>query len=155
MWVNPLLRCMMCRQVGLLAQVFALHVELGENDVARLLESREDACSWRKTGQAAEIWDFVRCTGPASELKAEKLCSLGLRSKQQLCVQVGFAFNRIESALSYLVNHLARFSGLAAQTERLDALFAGVCRSLALPWTLVAQCDACHWLAHPRRLTCV
>ena len=50
-----------------------------------------------------------------------------------LRVQVGFAFNRIESALSYLVNHLARFSGLAAQTERLDALFAGVCRSLALP----------------------
>ena len=63
-------------------------------------------------------------------------------------MQVGFAFNRIESALSYLVNHLARFSGLAAQTERLDALFAGVCKGLALPWTLLAQCGACPWLAH-------
>lgn len=40
--------------------------------------------------------------------------------------QVGFAFNRIESALSYLVNHMGKFSGLAAQTERLDALFAGM-----------------------------
>ena len=39
--------------------------------------------------------------------------------------QVGFAFNRIESALSYLVTNMGKFSGLAAQTERLDALFAG------------------------------
>lgn len=38
---------------------------------------------------------------------------------------MSFAFNRIESALSYLMNNLGRFSGLAAQTERLDALFAG------------------------------
>ena len=40
--------------------------------------------------------------------------------------QVGFAFNRIESAFSYLVNNMGKFSGLAAQTERLDALFAGM-----------------------------
>ena len=63
-------------------------------------------------------------------------------------MQVGFAFNRIESALSYLVNHLARFSGLAAQTERLDALFAGVCRKLTLPKILFAHFYACLWLAH-------
>ena len=48
--------------------------------------------------------------------------------------QVGFAFNRIESALSYLVNHMGKFSGLAAQTERLDALFAGM-HPAPIPWT--------------------
>ena len=64
--------CMMCWQVGLLAQIFAPHVYLGENDVAQLLETRENACGERETGQAAETWDFVRCTGPASELESSE-----------------------------------------------------------------------------------
>ncbi|KAK9809945.1 hypothetical protein WJX72_002230 [[Myrmecia] bisecta] len=40
--------------------------------------------------------------------------------------QVGFAFHRIESALSMVVNNLSKFSGLAAETERLDSLFAAL-----------------------------
>ena len=44
-----------------------------------------------------------------------------------LCVQVSFAFNRIESALSYILNHLDEISGLAAEAERLDALLSGQC----------------------------
>jgi ABC-type uncharacterized transport system fused permease/ATPase subunit len=40
--------------------------------------------------------------------------------------QVSFAFNRIEAALSYVVNHLASLSGLAAETERLDALLGAL-----------------------------
>ena len=41
--------------------------------------------------------------------------------------QVSFAFNRIESALSYILNHLGEISGLAAEAERLDALLSGWC----------------------------
>ena len=41
-------------------------------------------------------------------------------------VQVGFAFRRIEMALNYIVDNLTEFSGLAAQSERLDTLFSGV-----------------------------
>lgn len=40
--------------------------------------------------------------------------------------QVGFAFHRIETALSMLVTNLSDLSGLAAKTERIDALFKGV-----------------------------
>jgi hypothetical protein len=40
-------------------------------------------------------------------------------------VQVGFAFGRIESALTVLVANLSELSGLAAKTERIDALFTG------------------------------
>lgn len=40
-------------------------------------------------------------------------------------VQVGFAFHRIEAALSVLIMKMADFSGLAAQTERLEALLDG------------------------------
>ena len=40
-----------------------------------------------------------------------------------LAAQVGFAFRRIEDALNFLVDKLPRFSGLAAEAERLDALF--------------------------------
>lgn len=36
--------------------------------------------------------------------------------------QVAFTFQRIEAAVSYLVNNLAELSALAAQTERLDEL---------------------------------
>ena len=38
---------------------------------------------------------------------------------------MGFAFHRIEKALSLLVANLSDLSGLAAKTERIDALFAG------------------------------
>jgi vitamin B12/bleomycin/antimicrobial peptide transport system ATP-binding/permease protein len=41
-------------------------------------------------------------------------------------VQVGFAFSKIEGALSYIVTHLAALSNLAAETERLDALMRAV-----------------------------
>jgi ABC-type uncharacterized transport system fused permease/ATPase subunit len=41
-------------------------------------------------------------------------------------VQVGFAFSKIEGALSYIVTHLAAVSNLAAETERLDALMTAV-----------------------------
>mmetsp|Transcript_14977 Transcript_14977/g.45203 ORF Transcript_14977/g.45203 Transcript_14977/m.45203 type:complete len:636 (-) Transcript_14977:410-2317(-) len=37
--------------------------------------------------------------------------------------QVGFAFHRIEGALSLLVQNLSDLSGLAAKTERIDTLF--------------------------------
>ncbi|KAK9832987.1 hypothetical protein WJX74_003669 [Apatococcus lobatus] len=40
--------------------------------------------------------------------------------------QVGFAFHRIEAALSVLIMKMADFSGLAAQTERLEALLDAV-----------------------------
>lgn len=40
--------------------------------------------------------------------------------------QVSFAFNRIEAALSYVVNHLAALSNLAAETERLDSLLGAL-----------------------------
>ena len=40
--------------------------------------------------------------------------------------QVGFAFSRIEHALSMLITNLSELSGLAAKTERIDALFKGV-----------------------------
>ena len=40
--------------------------------------------------------------------------------------QVSFAFNRIEAALSYVVNHLAALSNLAAETERLDSLLTAL-----------------------------
>ena len=38
---------------------------------------------------------------------------------------MGFAFGRIESALTVLVANLSELSGLAAKTERIDALFTG------------------------------
>ncbi|KAH7621929.1 hypothetical protein Ndes2526B_g02746 [Nannochloris sp. 'desiccata'] len=41
-------------------------------------------------------------------------------------VQVGFAFSKIEGALSYVITHLAQVSNLAAETERLDALMTAV-----------------------------
>ena len=50
--------------------------------------------------------------------------------------QVSFAFNRIESALSYILAHLQELSGLAAQAERLDALLSGA----NPPWTPGACC---------------
>lgn len=40
-------------------------------------------------------------------------------------MQVGFAFGRIESALTVLVANLSELSSLAAKTERIDALFSG------------------------------
>lgn len=40
---------------------------------------------------------------------------------------MGFAFGRIESALTVLVANLSELSGLAAKTERIDALFTGGC----------------------------
>ncbi len=40
-------------------------------------------------------------------------------------VQVGFAFRRVEMALSFFVTKLPAISGLAAQAERLDALITG------------------------------
>lgn len=111
---------------------------------------------WHAAGakliELPEHGDLARWTGPASEPKGAKLCSLGVRSEQRPRVQVGFAFNRIESALSYLVNHLARFSGLAAQTERLDALFAGV-RSqprVAVGSPCAVWCPAMGWRASHR-----
>jgi len=49
-------------------------------------------------------------------------------SKAELAVvypQVGFAFRSVENALTLIVRNLESFSGLAAETERLDALAAG------------------------------
>lgn len=40
--------------------------------------------------------------------------------------QVGFAFRSVEHALTMIVRNLESFSGLAAETERLDALAAGL-----------------------------
>ena len=40
--------------------------------------------------------------------------------------QVGFAFRSVEHALTIIVRNLESFSGLAAETERLDALAAGM-----------------------------
>ncbi len=42
-----------------------------------------------------------------------------------LSLQVSFAFNRVESALSYILAHLSELSGIAAEAERLDALLTG------------------------------
>jgi ABC-type uncharacterized transport system fused permease/ATPase subunit len=39
--------------------------------------------------------------------------------------QVSFAFRHIEGALNYFVDNLDKFSGLAAESERLDALLTG------------------------------
>ena len=58
-------------------------------------------------------------------------------------LQVGFAFRRIEMALNYIVDNLSQFSGLAAQAERLDTLFAGEVYCLACR----DFCAACCW--HP------
>ncbi len=56
-----------------------------------------------------------------------------------MCVsaQVGFAFHRIEAALSVLIMKMADFSGLAAQTERLEALLDGTLPPLQ---PLVTRC---------------
>lgn len=43
----------------------------------------------------------------------------------KVSAQVGFAFHRIEAALSVLIMKMADFSGLAAQTDRLEALLDG------------------------------
>ena len=59
-----------------------------------------------------------------------------LACPQAHTAQVGFSFRRIEMALNYIVDHLPALSGLAAETERLDALFEGVLRGHGL------QCDA-------------
>ncbi|GLC38395.1 hypothetical protein PLESTB_001582400 [Pleodorina starrii] len=40
--------------------------------------------------------------------------------------QASFAFSRIDAALSIIINNLAQISGLAAETERLDALIAAM-----------------------------
>lgn len=40
---------------------------------------------------------------------------------------MGFAFRSVEHALTIIVTHLESFSGLAAETERLDALSTGTC----------------------------
>ena len=48
------------------------------------------------------------------------------RESSPAMVQVGFAFRRIEMALNYIVDNLTEFSGLAAESERLDTLFSGV-----------------------------
>lgn len=40
-------------------------------------------------------------------------------------MQVSFAFHRIEGALSIIIMNLGKFSGLAAETERLEELFSG------------------------------
>ena len=40
-------------------------------------------------------------------------------------MQVAFAFRHIEGALNYLVDNLDKFSGLAAESERLEALLTG------------------------------
>ena len=37
--------------------------------------------------------------------------------------QVSFAFNRIEAAASYIINHLDELASLAAETDRLETLF--------------------------------
>jgi len=50
-------------------------------------------------------------------------CTRGFNQTSEL-PQVGFAFHRIEKALSLLVANLSDLSGLAAKTERIDALFA-------------------------------
>jgi hypothetical protein len=51
-------------------------------------------------------------------------------------MQVGFAFGRIESALTVLVANLSELSGLAAKTERIDALFSGVYKC-SCAWAIV------------------
>ena len=56
-------------------------------------------------------------------------------SKAELAVmypQVGFAFRSVENALTLIVRNLETFSGLAAETERLDALAAGAFCIIAL-----------------------
>jgi hypothetical protein len=55
--------------------------------------------------------------------------------------QVGFAFQRIETALSMIVSNLNGLSGLAAQTERLDALFKGAA-PFCLPRPILAAMTA-------------
>ena len=52
------------------------------------------------------------------------LCSTSLECRAG-CLQVGFAFRSVENALTMIVRNLESFSGLAAETERLDALAAG------------------------------
>lgn len=49
--------------------------------------------------------------------------------QSSILAQVGFAFGRIESALTVLVSNLSELSSLAAKTERIDALFSGMCPS--------------------------
>ena len=56
---------------------------------------------------------------PYQDLAMESLSAVSVVS------QVGFAFHRIEAALSVLIMKMADFSGLAAQTERLEALLDG------------------------------
>jgi len=41
-------------------------------------------------------------------------------------VQVSYAFNRIEAALSFVVSNLSALSNLAAETERLDVLLTAL-----------------------------
>ncbi len=65
--------------------------------------------------------------------------------------QVGFAFNRIEGALSLLVQNLSDLSGLAAKTERIDTLFTGAASR---------RCPEPPWMAQPpvcrmRSLACL
>lgn len=48
--------------------------------------------------------------------------SFPLIRPSNLLPQASFAFQSIESALSVIVNNLAQLSGLAAETDRLDAL---------------------------------
>ena len=46
-------------------------------------------------------------------------------SPLHMFLQVGFAFRSVEHALTIIVRNLESFSGLAAETERLDALATG------------------------------
>lgn len=52
--------------------------------------------------------------------------------------QVGFAFGRIESALTLLVQQLSNVSGLAAQSERIDSLFTAFLQQSASGGTQIS-----------------
>jgi len=68
-------------------------------------------------------------------------------SKAELAVvypQVGFAFRSVENALTLIVRNLESFSGLAAETERLDALAAGAfCIIAVYCFMSLVWVDAC------------
>lgn len=54
--------------------------------------------------------------------------------------QVGFAFRSVENALTIIVRNLESFSGLAAETERLDALATGLPPHDATPSPSILPC---------------
>lgn len=53
-------------------------------------------------------------------MRAPLMCTMAY-----VITQVGFAFRSVEHALTMIVRNLESFSGLAAETERLDALATG------------------------------